>query len=184
MKPEIGGTSGRCCGFPAKFGFDLEEWPGDEPGPNQVFTVMAQAFHWDTTQLEWFLKSKDILWAFSKGGKAPSDGRYYHEHIARKTEVIGMLPLRLIPDFRNLGTHHLSGADLLGKALFTRDEARSTSYSGNAPKGFDWTKRAIILEIFSRGSANDTLIAFNDHNRFSVFFVHRIHIRLLIGKAK
>jgi hypothetical protein len=84
----------------------------------------------------------------------------------------------------NLGTHHQSGADLLGKALFTQDEARSTSYSGNAPKGFDWSKKAILLEIFSRGSANDTLIAFNDHKRFSVFFVHRIHIRLLIGKAK
>ena len=117
--------------IPAKFGFDTEEWPGDEPGPNQVFTVVAQAFHWDTTQLEWFQKRKDILWAFSKGGKAAGAGRYYHEHITRKTKVIGMLPLRLIPDFRNLGTHHQSGADLLGKALFTQDEARSTSYSGN-----------------------------------------------------
>ena len=170
--------------IPAKTGFNTAEWPGDEPGPNQVFTVMAQAFHWDTTQLEWFLKSKDILWAFSKGGKAEGDGRVYHNHITRNTKVIGMLPLRLFHAFANLGTHRQSGADLLGKALFTKDEARSTSYTGNAPKGYDWSKKAILLEIFSRGSANDTLIAFNDHKRFSVFFVHRIHIRLLNGKAK
>jgi hypothetical protein len=79
---------------------------------------MSQAFHWD------------ILWAFSKGGKTAGDGRYYHEHITRKTKVIGMLPLRLIPDFRNLGTHHLSGADLLGNSN-SKSNSNSNSNSNS-----------------------------------------------------
>ena len=70
----------------------------------------------------------------------------------------------------NLGTHHQSGADLLGKALFTKNEARSTSYSGNAPKGYDWSKKAILLEIFSRGAAENILIPFNDDESWNVFF--------------
>ena len=70
--------------IPAKFGFDMEEWPGDEPGPNQVFTVMAQAFHWDTTQLEWFLKRKGT-WCWKILSRAHHQKDESHRHAAFNT---------------------------------------------------------------------------------------------------
>ena len=156
--------------IPAKFGFDKEEWPGEEPGPNQVFTFMAQAFEWEPTQLEWFLQSKDILWAFSKGGSAEGEGKLYHNHITRNTKVAGMLPLRLFHALANLGTHRTSGKNLLGKALYTMEEARETSYTGNAPKGYDYSKKALLVEITSRGTAENILIPFHNDNSWNVFF--------------
>ena len=123
--------------LPAKFGFDENEWLDDEIGPRRVFTAMAEAFRWDVKTFQWFLKSENILWMFSKGGKATGDGIYYHKNITGKKKVIGMLPFKLFPDFLYRQTHDQSRAHLYGKALFTPEEARSTSYSDNAPKGFD-----------------------------------------------
>ena len=114
--------------IPAKFGFDREQWPGEEPGPHQVFTFMAQAFEWEPTQLEWFLKSKDILWAFSQGGKAEGDGRYYHNHITRNTKVIGMLPLRL---FLSCFCQPGNSSSIRGRSSW-----QSTFYQGRSTHNF------------------------------------------------
>ena len=135
--------------LPAKFGFDTDEWLGDELGPHRVFTAMAEAFRWDTTQLTWFLKSENILWMFSKGGKPTGDGIYFHENITKKTKIIGMLPFRLFPDFVYDGTHGQCNMDLYGKPLWTPEEARSTSYSEHAPNGFDWSQKKYFWKSYS-----------------------------------
>ena len=127
--------------LPAKFGFDKNECLSDEIGTRQVFTAMAEAFHWDTTQLTWFLKSENILWMFSKGEKPTGDGIYFHENITKKTKIIGMLPFALFPDFVYDGAHGQCNMDLYGKPLWTPEEARSTSYSEHAPNGFDWSQK-------------------------------------------
>ena len=46
-----------------------------------------------------------------------------------------------VDDFLYNGIHAQSGAHLGGKPLFTPEEARSTSCSGHAPRGFDWSPR-------------------------------------------
>ena len=167
--------------LPAKLGFDSKEWPGDELGAQRIFRAMAEAFSWDTTDFNWFLNSENILWTFSKSSKPTGAGRYYHEHITGKTKVVGMLPFKLFPDFQRMEAHHQSKALLFGKTLFTPAEARSTSYSGNAPKGFDWSKKVILLEIVSQGTAHAALLAFNKNKKSVYFFLGQL--RLLIGKA-
>ena len=156
--------------IPAKYNFDEHRWPDEETGTHEVVTHMSQAFEWEPTQLEWFLQSKDILWAFSKGGSAEGDGRLYHNHITRNTKVIGMLPLRLFHALANLGPHRTSGKNLLGKALYTMEEARETSYTGNAPKGYDYSKKALLVEITSRGTAENILIPFHNDESWTVFW--------------
>ena len=164
--------------IPAKFKFDIDEWPGDDNGTNRLIKTMAKAFVWSDPQLTWFQSSKNILWKFSKGGKANADGKHFHDNITGKAKICGLLPFKLFPEFLYEGIHEDSKKPLYGKALFTVEEARSTSYSAYTPKGWDWSKKKILLEVFFQGNAIDGLQAFSGNSKFRTFFnTDTLHLR-------
>ena len=173
--------------IPAKFKFDTEKWPGDDNGAHRVIKAMAEAFAWSDPELTWFRRSEKILWKFSKGAKPNVNGKYFHDNITGKTKIFGLLPFKLFPKFLYDGIHEESKKPLYGKTLFTAEEARSTSYSANTPKGWDWSKKKILLEVFFQGTARDSLEAFSVNSKFRNFFstdsLHLRHSRIVEWNA-
>ena len=127
--------------LPAYYGFDTAEWPGDDLGIHQVIKAMAEALRWDHTQLKWFLKSRNTLWAFRKEKKPTGSGRSFAEHITRKTNIIGILPLRLFPVCENDRAHGPSNTDPYRNPIWTR---------GHAPRGFDWRQKKYDWKSYSK----------------------------------
>ena len=135
----------------AKFHFGSNPWTGISMAQEQIIWAMSVMFHWTPSQHKWVLDSVDILWELSTGARPKGNKSTIQDYISRKTKIIGLLPFRLFPGVRLEDNPTHSGGSVYTKELFTSED-------------FDFRK--IIIEVTCKGTADASLMALKQINKF------------------
>ena len=124
---------------------------------------LANWFGWSTEQRAWFRTSAGVLWKIIPGHKPKSadNAKVFKDYITRRAKIYGMLPVKLFPKLR------LSvDEDPSIEKLFTKLEAKQTSYPASVPSGFDWSNKPLIFITAFRGTALAALTYLEESSRF------------------